>query len=1190
MGESLPELEQPGPTIEARKSSQGETLATPSQQKELPEAPPLPSISQFQEVFGFRPDPIFLENLEERNQDLERTFSRLKNIAHGQSDYYEQNIIKEGIRHINWRKENFDFQYRSLPVLIKAHLWIQERKTISTWRKKGIKNAKDIVDSLKKRGSRLLGDGRKSYNYQLLLEEPVINFFLDHQERGVDIGRALEQAEILIGGFGFTEPANSLPQELFGKRTQTVFQECLATPNNTITRLIEQLASLSYFQKINPEIIATLRDRGELSEEQLKALEFASFLGIGSVEDCLQEPNLLQKYYHLLITDDCLSLCQHGIDCYHYFRQQWTNRKSAEVLQDEIKQIKEILESEKGSYLWVVLEHLETSDFGSAQMIAKHLEEMLEVTRFVEIEQTTNPKVFKYIYKEKLNKIGQAKSVAEFLENWENFIQGNLTDILTSLYLSHKGTVLWRDYPQLTKRALSTKVPVFDLLWRCPPITTEIPENIFSNLTPEEQSLAKFFENASSEIKNALCSSSSYFEKLFNDGVPRLLETTSSFWPQFLAIGNESLKRKILEKISSIDSSLLSSPENTETWLRIILRIGKTKSAEIKKAAEKIFQLVIDSDSPEADFKQIEEIFLTNNVPYVVRVFKVFELLYAKKNQQIYSPVLKKASLRRMKDIVYRDLLYVHINSGNPSLRNYVNALLKIEGLISRYEENSQDLTSLERNQLRFGLKKIRALFNISLLGKWKDQKTTRDIDKDIDDEIEQLKQDLEVRENQSITQRLAEMFLRPLGFESLTEIEEAINKAKNSAHQRGLDYATSGLKLAPGDLTKGTEYQYLENLLQNGVVAKNFLGENANEDSTPLDTDASMLKKENFQGETEEEIFQNALESLSSWNYGNGLILVIKNRGQFHISNLQKSTKESITKTWRPNELFPTAFGFGIRTGLPSTEIDFIIIQDRLLSDQQSLRKIFSAIAQNGFYIPVANQRGEIIFTPKMFEEYRQIYEPKIEFSDLEEIFKKPTFNPEKLISLLQKQYPEIYERKVGVWEGYTLKEHSLTVLKLFEKYFANRNLPSGIDKNMFRLFLALHDVGKPEAISKGGKHLQHEYTQAYIRSLFESLNIDYGFTRLALALASDDPIGKYLTYRMGVEQTRETIERMALEAEMPTDKFFELLCLYYKLDAGSYTENAGGKKSLDHLFKFDDGELSFAPDTEARISLLRN
>lgn len=234
----------------------------------------------------------------------------------------------------------------------------------------------------------------------------------------------------------------------------------------------------------------------------------------------------------------------------------------------------------------------------------------------------------------------------------------------------------------------------------------------------------------------------------------------------------------------------------------------------------------------------------------------------------------------------------------------------------------------------------------------------------------------------------------------------------------------------------------------------------------------------------------------------------------------------------------------------------------------------------------------NETLDNSKLYLEKSQESQLELQFqvSELEEIFEDENFSPEKLIALLEKQYPEVYKQGTDVWEGYTLEQHTLMVMKQFEKYFSDKTLPAGINKNNFRLILALHDIGKPEAIAKGGKHLQHEYTQQYVQQLFGELEIDKKHTDLALILISGDPMGKYVSNRANALDTRTAIENMAIEAEIPVEDFFELLCIYYKSDAGSYTENAGGLRSLDDLFEFDEEnrKLDFAPHIQNKIDQL--
>ena len=44
----------------------------------------------------------------------------------------------------------------------------------------------------------------------------------------------------------------------------------------------------------------------------------------------------------------------------------------------------------------------------------------------------------------------------------------------------------------------------------------------------------------------------------------------------------------------------------------------------------------------------------------------------------------------------------------------------------------------------------------------------------------------------------------------------------------------------------------------------------------------------------------------------------------------------------------------------------------------------------------------------------------------------------------------------------------------------------------------------------------------------------------------------------------------------------------MFYICDAGSYTVDAGGKPSLDRLFKFQNGTATFSDEIEARYQEL--
>jgi len=93
----------------------------------------------------------------------------------------------------------------------------------------------------------------------------------------------------------------------------------------------------------------------------------------------------------------------------------------------------------------------------------------------------------------------------------------------------------------------------------------------------------------------------------------------------------------------------------------------------------------------------------------------------------------------------------------------------------------------------------------------------------------------------------------------------------------------------------------------------------------------------------------------------------------------------------------------------------------------------------------------------------------------ELDEVLDNPDYTPEALISLFERDLSKEYNADSGVREKYSIKRHTLMVMGQFEKYFGRCELPAGVTKNFFRVFLALHDIGKSRAIKEtGDKHNQ--------------------------------------------------------------------------------------------------------------------
>jgi len=214
---------------------------------------------------------------------------------------------------------------------------------------------------------------------------------------------------------------------------------------------------------------------------------------------------------------------------------------------------------------------------------------------------------------------------------------------------------------------------------------------------------------------------------------------------------------------------------------------------------------------------------------------------------------------------------------------------------------------------------------------------------------------------------------------------------------------------------------------------------------------------------------------------------------------------------------------------------------------------------------------------------------------ADLDRVLEANNYTPLKLIEFLEREFKVEYSGDLGLWEKYSLKQHTLMVLGQFEKYFSYRNLPAHVDTNFFRLILAMHDMGKPLAVKRNEKHLARQLTIKLMSPILSKLGYSAHDITLASALVFGDPIGQYLRVKdvkiADIKKSAQMIGIMAEEVDLPIMDFFNLLLIYYMVDASSYTEDAGGKKSLDKKFVFDSvaRKIEFAPPEAQKIDDLR-
>lgn len=215
------------------------------------------------------------------------------------------------------------------------------------------------------------------------------------------------------------------------------------------------------------------------------------------------------------------------------------------------------------------------------------------------------------------------------------------------------------------------------------------------------------------------------------------------------------------------------------------------------------------------------------------------------------------------------------------------------------------------------------------------------------------------------------------------------------------------------------------------------------------------------------------------------------------------------------------------------------------------------------------------------------------VEKDQLDRLFKNG-YSPQKLMDAFYQDFSKEFETRVTSWDKETLRGHTLKVLSQFEKFYAQKDLPMGFDKNLFRIVLLFHDIGKPLSFKDGDVSLHHEYSSAMLRNVLEKLGYDKTQIKLAQSLIKKDSIGMLLK-KKDVETCATNIMQLANGLNVDPDEFIDLLKIFYLSDASSYTKNAGGIANMDDLFDFyKDGDgnpaIDFADDPADLVYLVED
>lgn len=156
--------------------------------------------------------------------------------------------------------------------------------------------------------------------------------------------------------------------------------------------------------------------------------------------------------------------------------------------------------------------------------------------------------------------------------------------------------------------------------------------------------------------------------------------------------------------------------------------------------------------------------------------------------------------------------------------------------------------------------------------------------------------------------------------------------------------------------------------------------------------------------------------------------------------------------------------------------------------------------------------------------------------------------------------QIRDLFMRPAGVKEGYSVIGHTKTVYETYNEQIPHHDLsdlklPGGVSPyRILKAAIALHDIGKPAAVERGDKDLQHEYTFPIVIKVLAEAGLSPEEVHIIGVLIDNDALGGVVRDKRTVEETHAEIIRLAALAGLPPKDFLRLEEMFFIADANSY------------------------------------
>lgn len=437
-------------------------------------------------------------------------------------------------------------------------------------------------------------------------------------------------------------------------------------------------------------------------------------------------------------------------------------------------------------------------------------------------------------------------------------------------------------------------------------------------------------------------------------------------------------KPKQLRQLVADDDFVLS--EDKKRVMDVMEDIWGSPSSTVKNLGFELAEQIVRSVELGSDafnqlhreYKKIEKIFVENNIPFVGKQYKVFEALYPDSRiedniSSTSSPVLQNLSNDKRRYVVFRDLLRGSFDSFNRDLYQYLSVMEEGKHVLEKFE-SGRELSDRGQDELKNFLRKIDTMVeNIRSAEGFKDL----DFDNlSIEENVQAIRDNFQVDEGKTIIEEFTETFLQRAGFNSLGEAVDHYQNIRERVTNRNKESLDrEGVQLSEGDLVKRVSLDHFHKQMNRGFSAPEFVGAQTQEakdvaesgDATPFDTDLRRLQDET-----------SIPEEIKSSTFGD-INIFIRDRGQFHETG---DDEGNASYQFDKPELFQTGTNrWGIRTNFASSQIDAIGVTEQLSRDTERIEKLKFVIARQGFFIPIMDDQGEVLFDREDYNEYREIF-----------------------------------------------------------------------------------------------------------------------------------------------------------------------------------------------------------------------